>query len=69
MPLERPLTRKAFASTHHLAPSVISIIRLTNVPSQRVARNLGMHVEKVTWYAANEVNIFRVAIDVASVSG
>jgi ribosomal-protein-alanine N-acetyltransferase len=37
---------------------------LTNVASQRVALNLGMHVEKVTWYADNEVSIFRVAIDV-----
>jgi ribosomal-protein-alanine N-acetyltransferase len=56
---EAALTCKAFARTHHLAQSVISIISLTNVASQRVALNLGMHVEKVTWYAANEVNIFR----------
>jgi ribosomal-protein-alanine N-acetyltransferase len=60
---EAALTCKAFANTHHLAQSIISIISLTNVASQRVALNLGMHVEKVTWYAANEVNIFRVALD------
>jgi ribosomal-protein-alanine N-acetyltransferase len=60
---EAALSCKAFANTHHLAQSVISIISLTNVPSQRVAFNLGMQVEKVTWYAANEVNIFRVALD------
>jgi ribosomal-protein-alanine N-acetyltransferase len=60
---EAVLSCKAFANTHHLAQSVISIISLTNVPSQRVAFNLGMQVEKVTWYAANEVNIFRVALD------
>jgi ribosomal-protein-alanine N-acetyltransferase len=60
---EAALTCKAFARTHHLAQSVISIISLTNVASQRVALNLGMHVEKVTWYAANKVNIFRVALD------
>lgn len=60
---EAALTCKAFASTHHLAQSVISIISLTNVASKRVAFNLGMHVEKVTWYAANEVNVFRVALD------
>jgi ribosomal-protein-alanine N-acetyltransferase len=60
---EAALTCKAFARTHHLAKSVISIISLTNVASQRVALNLGMHVEKVTWYAANEVSIFRVALD------
>jgi ribosomal-protein-alanine N-acetyltransferase len=60
---EAALLCKAFASTQHLAQSVISIISLTNEASQRVALNLGMHVEKVTWYAANEVNIFRVALD------
>jgi ribosomal-protein-alanine N-acetyltransferase len=60
---EAALTCKALASTHHLARSVISIISLTNVASQQVAFNLEMHVEKVTWYAANEVNIFRVALD------
>lgn len=60
---EAALTCKAFAKTHHLAQSVISIISLTNVASQRVALNLGMQVERVTWYAANEVNIFRVAFD------
>jgi ribosomal-protein-alanine N-acetyltransferase len=60
---EAAFTCKAFASTHYLAQSLISIISLTNVASQRVALNLGMHVEKVTWYAANEVNIFRVALN------
>jgi ribosomal-protein-alanine N-acetyltransferase len=60
---EAALTCKAFANTHHLAPSVTSIISLTNVASQRVALNLGMHVEKLTWYAANEMNIFRMALD------
>jgi len=60
---EAALSCKAFARTHHLAQSVISIISLTNVASQRVALNLGMHVDKVTWYAANEVSIFRVALD------
>jgi ribosomal-protein-alanine N-acetyltransferase len=60
---EAALSCKAFANLHHLARPVISIISLTNGASQRVAFNLGMHVEKVTWYAANEVNIFRVALD------
>jgi ribosomal-protein-alanine N-acetyltransferase len=59
---EAALACKAFASTHQLAQSLIAIISLTNVPSQRVALNLGMQVEKVTWYADNEVNIFRVAL-------
>jgi hypothetical protein len=45
---EAALTCKAFARTHHLAPSLISIISLTNVTSQRVALNLGMYVKKGT---------------------
>lgn len=65
---EAALVCKAFARAHHLTPSLISIISRTNVASQRVALNLGMRVEKVTWYAANEVNIFRVAIDAGEVS-
>jgi ribosomal-protein-alanine N-acetyltransferase len=60
---EAALTCKAFTNTHHLAQSIISIISLTNVASQRVVLNLGIHVEKITWDAANEVTIFRVALD------
>jgi ribosomal-protein-alanine N-acetyltransferase len=60
---EAALTCKAFATTHQLAPSLISIISLSNVASQQVARHVGMQEEKVTWYAGNEVKIFRVALD------
>jgi len=60
---EAALTCKAFACAHHLASSVISIISLTNKASQQVALNMEMQVDKITWYAGNEVNIFRVAIN------
>jgi ribosomal-protein-alanine N-acetyltransferase len=63
---EAALTCKAFATTHQLAPSLISIISLSNVASQQVARNVGMQEEKVTWYAGNEVKIFRVALGVGA---
>jgi ribosomal-protein-alanine N-acetyltransferase len=59
---EAALICKAFATTHQLASSIISIISLPNVASQHVARNVGMQGEKVTWYAGNEVKIFRVAL-------
>jgi hypothetical protein len=61
--IEASFTCKAFTNTHHLTQSVVSIISLTNVASQQVALNLVMRVEKVTWYAANEVKIFRVAMN------
>jgi ribosomal-protein-alanine N-acetyltransferase len=60
---EAALTCQAFTRTHHEAQSVLSIISLTSVASQQVALNVGMPVEKVTWYAANEVSIFRAAFD------
>jgi hypothetical protein len=41
----------------------LSAAEYAALSEERVAFNLGMHVEKVTWYAANEVNIFRVALD------
>jgi ribosomal-protein-alanine N-acetyltransferase len=59
---EAALTCKAFATTHQLASSLISIISLSNEASQQVARKMGMQPEKVTWYAGNEVKIFRVAL-------
>ncbi len=42
------------------ADSLISIISLTNIPSQNVAMRLGMTAEKTTVYKDNEVYIFRI---------
>lgn len=53
---------KSFAKEHQLASSVISIIHIDNVPSQRVALKNGMLLEKKTVYFDNPVNIFRVLI-------
>ncbi len=49
-----------FAFCHGLAPSLISIISLTNVASQRVALKNGMRVQKETVYKGNRVLIFRI---------
>ena len=51
---------KEYAFDKELAPSLISIISLTNVPSANVAIKNGMRVERQTVYNENEVNIFRI---------
>ena len=43
-----------------MATSVISIISLTNKPSQAVAIKNGMHISKLTTYNNNDVHIFRI---------
>ncbi|PCJ94477.1 MAG: GNAT family N-acetyltransferase [Flavobacteriaceae bacterium] len=51
---------KQFAFENKLATSLISIIHIDNIPSQKVAINNGMHIEKTTVYKDNPVHIFRV---------
>ena len=51
---------KEFAFENKLATSLISIIQIDNIPSQSVARNNGMHLDKTTVYNSNQVHIFRV---------
>ncbi|CAM4406534.1 GNAT family N-acetyltransferase [Zobellia roscoffensis] len=53
---------KMHARNNRLAPSLISIIHIDNIPSQRVAMNNGMHLEKTTTYHNNPVYIFRVLL-------
>jgi RimJ/RimL family protein N-acetyltransferase len=49
-----------FAFNNDFSKSLISIISLTNVPSQKVALKNGMTIEKDTIYNGNKVYIFRV---------
>ena len=51
---------KHYALEHRLADSLISIIQVDNIPSQKVALNNGMYLEKSTTYNNNSVHIFRV---------
>lgn len=51
----------AFQSKY--SESLISIISVTNVPSENVARKNGMSVDKTTAYNGNSVNIFRITRD------
>ncbi len=52
---------KTFAFDHELTESLISIIHVDNLPSQKVALKNGMHLDNTTNYKENPVHIFRVA--------
>ncbi len=49
-----------FAFDNSLTDSLISIISLSNIQSERVALKIGMTLDKVTIYNGNNVNIFRI---------
>lgn len=49
-----------YAFKNSLSNSLISIISLTNTPSQKVALKNGMKIDKQTIYNNNEVYIFRI---------
>nr|WP_294907129.1 GNAT family N-acetyltransferase [uncultured Lacibacter sp.] len=51
---------REYAFENKLSGSLISIISLTNLPSETVARKNGMTLDKTTFYNGNEVNIFRI---------
>lgn len=51
---------KKFAFENNFTDSLISIIHVDNIPSQRVAIKNGMHLYKTTTYRDNPVHIFRV---------
>ncbi len=58
--IEAARKTRDFAFQHDLAPSLVSIISVTNLPSMKVATANGMTVEKTTEYHHNTVNIFRI---------
>ena len=51
---------KNFAFENGFTDSLISIIHVDNIPSQKVALKNGMYLEKTTTYKENPVHIFRV---------
>jgi len=51
---------KAFAQLHQLSKSLISIIHIANIPSQKVALKNGMHLSSSTTYKNNPVHIYRL---------
>ena len=58
--LEAAQKCKAFAEERQLSKSLISIIHVDNLPSQKVALKNGMKLDKTTRYRGNPVDIFRV---------
>ena len=59
---EAAIKCKKYATTNKFADSLISIIHVDNVPSQKVAGNNGMVLDKTTTYRNNPVHIFRVRL-------
>ncbi|MDO6768368.1 MULTISPECIES: GNAT family N-acetyltransferase [Cellulophaga] len=53
---------KIYAIENKLAKSLISIIHIDNKPSQKIAQNNLMNIDKTTTYNNNPVHIFRVHI-------
>ena len=51
---------KEVAFSNQLSKSLISIISITNLPSQKVAIKNGMSIDKQTVYRGNDVYIYRV---------
>jgi RimJ/RimL family protein N-acetyltransferase len=51
---------REYAFKNNFAESLISIISVTNIPSESVARKNGMTIDKITVYNNNTVNIFRI---------
>ncbi len=51
---------KTYAFENNFVSSLISIIHIDNVPSQKVALKNGMHLDNTTTYKDNPVHIFRV---------
>ncbi len=51
---------REFAFHNQLAESLVSIIHIGNVPSQKVALNNGMQLDRTTTYNNNPVHIFRI---------
>lgn len=57
---EAAVSCKEYAFRNNLAPSVISIIDIANVNSQRVADRNGMHREKRTGFRGLQVYVYRI---------
>jgi ribosomal-protein-alanine N-acetyltransferase len=64
---EAAIKCKNFAFEHKLTKSLISIISLTNTPSQKVALKNGMIIDKETIYKGNKVFIFRTKKEIGKI--
>lgn len=53
---------KLYAKAHRFTESLISIIHVDNIPSQKVALKNEMYLDKTTVYKDNPVHIYRVLL-------
>ncbi|WP_291864717.1 GNAT family N-acetyltransferase [Maribacter sp.] len=53
---------KNFAIANKISESIISIIHIDNIPSQKVAIANGMFLDKTTTYKNNPVHIYRIKL-------
>jgi RimJ/RimL family protein N-acetyltransferase len=51
---------KQYAFTHNLCDSIVSIIHIDNMKSQKVAERNGMKREKTTMFFDNEHIVYRI---------
>ncbi len=61
---EAAMKCRDYAFENKYAESLISIISLTNIPSENVALKIGMKIEKKSIYKNNHVNIFQITKEV-----
>lgn len=59
--IEAARTCKTYAFENNFAQSLISIISITNLPSQKVAIKNGLILDKQTVYRGNPVYIYRIS--------
>ena len=57
---EAAIKCRDYAFENNLTDSLISIISLSNKASAKVAKRMGMTIDKLTEYNSNKVNIFKV---------
>jgi RimJ/RimL family protein N-acetyltransferase len=57
---EAAITAKETAFKHNYSDSLISIVHIDNIRSEKVARKNGMTIEKTTTFKDMPVNIFRI---------
>ncbi len=63
--LEAAMACRDYAFQHKLALSLISIIHVNNIPSQKVAEKNRMSLDKTTIYKSNPVHIYRICLNSA----
>ncbi|MGI9546883.1 MAG: GNAT family N-acetyltransferase [Flavobacteriaceae bacterium] len=59
---EAAIRCRKYATEHQFRESIISIIHIDNIPSQKVALKNGMLLDKTTTYKDIPVHIFRIEI-------